>query len=376
MNRFNIGIIGCGAISADHVSAYQALSGVCTIQAVSDLDLSRAENLARSIGGHVTAYADYRDMLRREDIDVVSVCTPPSVHKSPVVEALHSGKHVLCEKPFAPSLADCDEMIAASTSSGCKLAVVFQYRFRQDFNQIKAILDSGVMGPTVHAQMNGLYWRGDRYYQVPWRGKWASECGGVTMNQAIHPLDIFLWLLGDVTSVYAEMDTLTHEIEVEDSLLGILRFRSGAVGQIACSTSVAGTEISMKISSKNASIALDGVGEALTLHTKKDTGKASGEADEDLRTRIAAAAQFTDTEACAPDTSHVGSIQDLFDSIREDRDPRVSGSEGRRSIEVITALYKSGSTGSKVSLPLCPSDPWYSTRGILEGVKRGAAIRS
>jgi predicted dehydrogenase len=112
---------------------------------------------ARGIDRPVDIYEDYRQLLQRDDLDVVSICTPPFAHKEPVMEALRNGKHVLCEKPLAPSLQDCDDMIEASRRYGKKLAVVFQYRFRQDFKQLKHVVQSGVLGPLLLAQMNGLY---------------------------------------------------------------------------------------------------------------------------------------------------------------------------------------------------------------------------
>lgn len=362
-----VGIIGCGTISASHARAYKELAGLCEIRAVSDLDVARAKQFAASIHPDVAVYEDYRRLLLRDDIDIVSVCTPPFVHKEITVEACRMGKHVLCEKPLAPSLADCDEMIAAAKRHSRKLGVVFQYRYRQDFKQLKHIVDEGLLGPVALAQMNGLYWRGDLYYKVPWRGKWSTECGGVTMNQAIHPLDIFQSLLGEAATVYAEMGTLAHDIQVEDTLTASIRFRSGAIGQIACTTNAARPDISMGLHGKYASVTMPKLGDPLQFAAKKDSAR-GGEPDTGLAERmIAAASQVTGY----PVHSHTGSILDLLDSVAGDTEPMVDGREGRKSVELVTALYKSGSTGDKVSLPISQDDPWYTTEGILAHVKHG-----
>lgn len=360
---FGIGIIGCGAISNHHAKAYVELNRDCVIRAVADLNRTKAEQLAASIGGTVSVYEDYRELLSRDDIDVVSVCTPPFAHKGPVMDALYAGKHVLVEKPFAPSLADCDEMIEASKKAGKKLVVTFQYRYRQDFNQIKHLLDQGLLEPLTFAQMNGLYWRGDKYYEVDWRGTWKSECGGVTINHAIHPLDIFLWLMGEAESVNAEMHTMAHDIEVEDLSFAVIRFKSGAVGQIACTVNSVKSDIRMEFSGKRQSVSIP-----LAFHAVREDERGFPIADEEGVRALTAAAQAIDSG----NDDHTGPIRDLFQAIRENREPKVGGREGRRVIELITALYKSATTGERVSLPITKDDPWYTTSGLQDLVKKPA----
>lgn len=362
--RFGVGIIGCGAISRLHLKAYRELAEDCGIVALADLSRDKAEALAASAGVEAAVYADYRELLVREDIDVVSVCTPPFAHKGPVIDALRAGKHVIVEKPFAPSLADCDEMIEAARQADRKLVVTFQYRYRRDFNQMKYVLGQELLGPLTFAQMNGLYWRGDRYYEVDWRGTWKSECGGVTINHAIHPLDIFLWLMGEAESVYAEMNTMAHGIEVEDLSLAAIRFHSGAVGQIACTVNSVKSGITMEFSGKSKAASIP-----LAFHAVREDERGFPVADE------ASAEELAETARQAvPDGTddHQGPIRDLFEAIRGNREPKVNGTEGRRVIELITAIYKSATLGARVSLPIAQDDPWYTTEGLHRLVKRGA----
>jgi predicted dehydrogenase len=370
--KLGIGIIGCGIISAAHIKGYLALGADCEIKAVADVAFDKARQTAASIGDGVAAYADYNDMLAREDIDVISICTPPFLHKDPAVAAARAGKHVLCEKPFAPSLQDCDAMIAEAKARGKKIAVVFQYRYRQDFRQVRRILQSGLMGPLVFAQMNARYFRGDHYYDIPWRGKFATECGGVTMNHAIHPLDIFLWLLGDVESVQAQTHTVAHCIEVEDLSMATLKFSDGTQAQINCTLNSVKNDISMVFSGKYKSVELSGAQAIvpLQLHaiSESDTGAVSKDEAGLLALQELAAQVGAGTK------DHTGPISDLFCAIRGDTEPEVSGVEGRKTIEVITAIYKSATLGVPVSLPLKPDDPWYTTAGIMNNVKKSPLV--
>lgn len=371
-NILGIGIIGCGTISASHMRGYQKLTDLCEIKGVADLVLDKAKQSAAQIGEEAKAYEDYREMLARDDIDVVSICTPPYLHKEAVIAALEAGKHVLCEKPLAPSLQDCDEMIATAKAKNRKLAVVFQYRFRQDFRRIRSILQADALGPLVYAQMNAQYWRSDTYYEVPWRGRFKTECGGVTMNHAIHPLDIFLWLMGDADSVRAEMDTIAHNIEVEDVSMASIRFKSGAWAQINCTVNSVSTDIAMIFSGKNKAVTISGASKVVEpqLFAITESSRGSGARDEAGREELARIAE----QIKEGTIDHTGPIMDLFTAIHEDRDPEVSGQEGRRSIEVITAIYKSATLDKRVTLPIVPDDPWYTTEGILQHVKKTTVV--
>jgi predicted dehydrogenase len=330
---------------------------------VSDIDLTQAKNRAETIGGDVALYQDYRDMLKRDDIDIAVICTPPFAHKEPAVHALQAGKHVIVEKPMAGSLEECDEMIAAAQANNRKLAVVFQLRFQPEFNQIREVLRSEQMGPVAYSQMNGYYWRGTNYYNKPWRGKFETECGGVTMNHSIHQLDLFLWLMdSQPVSVRADMDTVRHHIEVEDSSMATIRFANGAVGQVNCSLNSVKTEHTMSFSGESS---FAGYPFELKAVRQNDSGfPETDEAGEAALQEIAASAAPIGTG------KHIDVYADMFRAIREDRQPMSHGLEGRRTLEVITAIYKSASTGQAVELPIAKDDPWYTRQGILNHVKR------
>ncbi|WP_158289413.1 Gfo/Idh/MocA family protein [Paenibacillus flagellatus] len=362
MNQKGIGIIGCGAISRAHVNGYRAFPERCDVRAVYDVRRESADELVRWMGGGVDVCGSMRELLARDDIDIVSVCTPPFAHKEPVLDALRAGKHVLCEKPFAPSLADCDEMIGEAEARGLALGVSLQGRFRRDYRQLKHMLDNRLLGDIRFAQMNGLYWRGESYYEAAWRGTWEKQSGGVMMNQAIHPLDIFVWLLGDAESVLAEMDTFGRGIEVEDFAAATIRFRSGALGQVTCTANSVQTEVSLKLSG-----ATRAVGIPLSFHAVREDERGHMVPDEE---GVRELARMADEIGDGP-KGHAACIGDLLRAIEEGSSPDVDGAEARRVIEVITALYKSASTGERVKLPIGRDDPWYTTDGILAHVRRG-----
>ncbi|MEF2246129.1 Gfo/Idh/MocA family protein [Paenibacillus sp. IITD108] len=364
--KIGIGIVGCGIIAKRHIQSCLLLSEMCEIKAVSDLSLEKAEECATLAGEGTAVYTDYREMLKRDDIQVISLCTPPFFHKEPAIAAFEHGKHVLCEKPLAPSLQDCDEMIAAAKANNCKLATVFQLRFIQDIQKIKRILSSDLMGPIVYAQMSGNYWRGSKYYEVPWRGNFKSECGGVTMNHSIHTLDLFLWLMDTpLASVQAEMETLNHDIEVEDLSMAMFRFENGAVAQASCSLNTVKEGHTMSFSSNNHYVSYP-----YSVHAVKQSeqGGAALDADEVAKMEELAAAVVPELDL--PKPNHADSYYDLFQAILQNKEPLVSGAEGRKTIEAITGIYKSATLGERVRFPITPDDPWYTAEGILANVKK------
>ncbi|MHA6483469.1 Gfo/Idh/MocA family protein [Paenibacillus sp. strain BS8-2] len=364
--KIGVGIIGCGIIAKRHIESCKLLQEMFEVRAVADLSMEKALEAANLAGENVAVYTDYREMLLREDIEVVSLCTPPFFHKEPAIAAFEHGKHVLCEKPLAPSLEDCDEMIAAAKRYNRKLATVFQLRFLPDIQKMKSILTSDLMGPVVFAQMSGNYWRGSHYYDVPWRGKFKTESGGVTMNHSIHTLDLFLWLMNSpLSSVQAEMDTINHDIEVEDLSLAIFRFDNGAVAQASCSLNTVREGHTMSFSSQR-----HYVGYPLSLHAVKQTPQGGASMDKEEVEKLQTIASSYTPELDTPKPNHCDSYYDLFKAIQSHQEPSVSGVEGRRTIEAITAIYKSATLGIKVHLPISSSDPWYTSAGILEHVKK------
>ena len=194
-DRIRVGIIGAGGIAHTHARAYGAFPEEAQIVAFADIH----EETARLTAGEFRVdsyYTDYHEMLARDDIDLVSVCTPPFEHARNSIDALNAGKHVLCEKPMAGSLQECDAMLDAARGSGRSLSQIFQWRYRREVLLAKALVDEGKLGRIFFGKMDLLWWRGPHYYDLWWRGTWDKECGGATINHAVHAVDTYLWLMG------------------------------------------------------------------------------------------------------------------------------------------------------------------------------------
>jgi predicted dehydrogenase len=196
-------------------------------------DRAKTENLKLAC----EVYDDYQQMLQNANLDMVIVATPHRQHKEFCIAAIQSGKHVICEKPMATTVADATEMVEAAKSYNVHLAVMSQTRFEPSYCHLKQLLDSGEMGEVYRCSITETFWRPDSYYRsADWRGTWAGEGGGVLMNQAPHVIDRYLWLCGAPDEVTAVCDTTLHKIEVEDTANMLLRHRSGLQGYIHVNT--------------------------------------------------------------------------------------------------------------------------------------------
>ena len=189
-----VAIIGTGSIANAHVQAYLQFPERCRIVALVDIVPKKARRMNERYQLSAEVLDDHHALLGRRDIDLVDVCTPPYVHAEISVNCLRGGMHVLCEKPMAASLEECDAMLRARDESGKQLSIIAQNRFRQPISDLKALLDSGLAGPVRHAQVNSFWWRGHCYYDLWWRGTWEKEGGGCTLNHAVHHIDMLCWM--------------------------------------------------------------------------------------------------------------------------------------------------------------------------------------
>lgn len=352
-----IGIIGTGGISAAHIDGYLAHGGRCEVVALADIVPGKAAAKAAAHGlTAARAYESATAMLAAEELDLVSVATPPGSHAALTVEALEAGVNVLVEKPMAPSPAECDAMLAAAAASGRMLSVVAQNRFRDDIRPIKAVLESGLIGEISHVRMASAWWRSLEYYDLHWRGRWDTEGGGCTLNHAIHHVDLLLWLMGGSPSEVAAMLTnAAHEnSEVEDLSAAVLRY-GRALAELTSSVVHHGEEQGIVIQGRAASV-------AQPWHVRASVGSPSGfpapGADEDLIARIEA---VRDNLEPLPHQGHAGQIGDVLAALEEGRTPAVTGHDGRATVELVTAIYKSGIEHEFVALPLAADDPYAAT---------------
>lgn len=358
-----IAILGAGDIANIHIEAYKELAGRCRIVALADIFTEKAGAKREKYGLDCDVVADYRELLDREDVNLVSVCLPPAAHCQAVVDFLKAGKHVLCEKPMAPTLEECDRMIAAAREGGAKLSVVAQSRFKPDIMKTKKLLEQGTMGPLYFAQANSMWWRGDNYYDLWWRGTWEKEGGGCTFIHAVHHIDLFLWLMGDVEELSATVSNQNHHnSEVEDISISTLRFKSGALGLVVASLLHHGEEQKIIIDGQNGSVEIP---HKISVSRQMQNGYPEDDAD----AGSALEAVFEGIEDITY-TEHCGQIEDVLRAIEQGTEPLITGIDGRRTIEFISAVYQSAFTGARVRFPMDEKDLFYTKEGILNKAVR------
>ncbi len=351
LDPIGVGIVGAGHIAPQHAEALRGLEEARLI-AVCDIVEGKAETLADRFGAP-KVYDDVEKLVRDPDIEAICVTTPHKWHAPPVVAAAGAGVHALSEKPMAADLADCDRMIEAHRKAGTKLGVIFQRRWSPGARRIRDAIDAGKFGERlVLGDCVFKGWRGPDYYALDlWRGRWDTEGGGVLLNQSIHSIDLLQWYMGPVNALWGQWGNMNHPyVEVEDTACAVLRFKSGALGVIENSVSQ-NPQVYVKVAvhgSNGASAdvvlegphAEEGANEIWTIPGEEAPGREPAKPIGTSR----AAVEY-----------HRAQIQDFLQAIREDRQPVVNGEEGRKSIEIITAIYRSQATGEVVRFPV-PTD--------------------
>jgi len=339
-DTLRFGLIGCGRIAPHHAQALQHLPDSALV-AVADIIEQRAYQFADEYGAD--PYVDYHDMLRRDDLDVVCICTPSGLHAQMAIDAANAGKHILVEKPMALTLNDADAMIVAAKANGVRLCVAFQNRYNPPIQDLRAAVQSGRLGRLLMGNATVRWYRTQDYYEDGWHGTWAMD-GGALMNQSIHHVDALIWLMGEpVASVFAYSATLAHHMEAEDAVVATLRFASGALASIEASTLTFPTDLegSITLLGERGSVKIGGV--ALN---RKEMWKIEGELERE--------ADILGENQADPlgvyGTSHPHVFADLAAAIRENREPFVDGPQGRHALEVVLAVYESARTGQPVTL--------------------------
>jgi len=322
-----------------------ASEGIAKLVAVTSRQEARAKDFATK-WGLAFWYTDYRKMVREADVDAVIVNTPHHLHNKMALEAARAHKHVLVDKPMAVSLREADEMIRVAEEKGVKLGVIFQSRFDSTVRRIKEAVDEGRFGRLILGEAVVEWFREQEYYDdSPWRGSWATEGGGALINQAIHTIDLLLWIMGPPDRLWAQTDTVAHKIEVEDIAAATIRFKNGALGVIQGSTATyPGLPTRLEIHGTRGTAIMEG--ETLKKWSLM------GEEEEAVEAEAKGGLQSWARPELVPATNHASLIRDFALSVLEDREPHVSGVEGRKSLELVLAIYQSAKTGRVVTFPL------------------------
>lgn len=343
------GIIGCGVIAPTHRAAIKDADGAKLV-ACCDIIHERAKAFAKESGPGVKAYRDIEDMLKQDNLEAVCICTPSGLHAEHAIMAMDAGKHVLCEKPMDVTLERIDAMIEASQRNNVKLAGVFQRRTYAGSKTVREAVREGKLGKLVLGDCYQKYFRSHEYYASgAWRATWDLDGGGALMNQGVHGIDLLLYLMGDVKRLSAYCRRLVRNIEVEDTAVAIVEFANGAVGVIEGTTSVTpGYGCDIEISGDNGTIKLKGDKIAVWDVKGEEGAHVEGEGGRGTA---------SDPTAGLTATGHTQHVTDLVQAIRQDREPEIPGSEARRAVEVIKAIYRSSRLGGDtVELPLSYED--------------------
>lgn len=352
-----VAVVGTGNIANAHVKSYLRFPERCKIVALVDIVPEKAQAMKELYGLEAEVFDDHLKILDRKDIDLVDVCTPPYVHAQISINAMNSGKNVVCEKPMAASLEECDAMLRARDENGVKLSIIAQNRFRKPIRDLKMLLDSGMAGAIRHAQIDSFWWRGHCYYDLWWRGTWEKEGGGCTLNHAVHHIDMLGWMMGlpeKVTSVLA--NTAHDNAEIEDLSVSILQY-PGALAQITASVVHHGEEQKLIFQCEKAKIAAP-----FSVYASVSKPNGFPTEDEALEEKIRA---YADSLPALPYEGHAGQLDNVLTAIATGGNVAITGEDGRCTIELITAIYKAGSQGETVQLPLQKDDPFYTVAGIM-----------
>lgn len=350
MPRIGFGIVGCGMIAAFHARAISDIRGA-KLLAVFTSHREHGEKIAEIVGG-CAIYTDYGKFLGHPGVDIVNICTPSGAHLDPAIEAAAAGKHVVVEKPLEITLARCDKLIAACRRHAVQLCTIFPSRFSPANQALKEAVDEGRFGRLTLGDSYVKWWRTQQYYDSGgWRGTWRLDGGGAYMNQAIHNVDLLQWFMGDIAEVTGFTGTLAHKrIEVEDTGVAAVRFQNGALGVIEATTSAFPGLLKKTELHGTQGSAIVEQDDILLWHFEPAARKDTAIRRRFAR-RVGGSGGASDPKAISY-RGHYEQLRDFVRAVQTGGQPLVDGEEGRKSVEIILAIYQAARSGRAVKLPL------------------------
>jgi UDP-N-acetyl-2-amino-2-deoxyglucuronate dehydrogenase len=334
-----IGLIGGGNISETHARAARAVPGV-EIAAIYGTNAEKVGRLSREHGGE--PYSDFDQFLDHRPMDLVAIGSPSAMHAAQGIAAARRGLHVLTEKPIDITTERADALISEVDKAGIKLGVFFQDRCKPDILRAKKAVYEGVLGPPILADARVKWHRPPDYYaKSSWRGTRALDGGGALINQAVHTVDLMLWLFGDVVSVQASSKTTLHEIEVEDTLIALMQFANGALGVLQATTSVyPGYPRRLELTGSQGTLIIE-QDRLLAADLRNPTEVLLRGGDADLN-------RSADSPVVSDARGHQAVLEDFLEAIQSNTKPRCDGREGRRSLALVESIYEACRTGKRV----------------------------
>jgi predicted dehydrogenase len=346
--RLRVAVVGLG-VGEQHVQAYAARPDLFEIAALCDLDADRLKRIGAAHGA-ANLMSDHRRMLAEAQLDIVNICTPPHTHYDLIAQGLAAGVHVVCEKPLVGSLADVDRLEAAEKASGKRIVPIFQYRFGNGLQRLKLLVDAGLTGDALLTTIETSWLRGADYYAVPWRGKWATEMGGVCLTQAIHSHDMLSYINGPVASVFANLRTRVNKIEVEDCAAISVEMADGSIATLSATLGSAVQISRLRFVFRNltAESNLDAYRPSRDPWQFKAVKPEAQEAIDKVVAGLSPREEFFESQFLR-----------LHKALTAGGDFPVTLADARASLELITGIYHSAQTGERVSFPLRKDHPGY-----------------
>jgi UDP-N-acetyl-2-amino-2-deoxyglucuronate dehydrogenase len=347
-DTIGFGMVGCGVIAPFHAKGIAEAPNARLVAACDPIEQAARKFSAEH--DNVPYYTKLEQMLSRDDVDAVCICTPSGMHSDQAVAAARAKVHVLCEKPLDITLPKIDRMISVCKEEGVKLGGIFQRRTYAASKQVKDAVQGGLLGQMVLGDIYQKFYRSPEYYlSGAWRGTWRMDGGGALMNQGVHGIDLLLWIMGDVKSVVAKADHLVRDIEVEDTAVALLTFENGAFGVVEGATSCnPGEETRFEFHGEKGTIILTDSGIRRWALTQGDKHLAE---DAEIPAQEKKAHGVADPKAISA-SGHIALIRDFVEAIQNDREPMVTPQSARKPVELILAIYESAKTGREVTLPL------------------------
>ena len=353
MKKYKFALVGCGRIVKKHLDAIRELDNAELIS-VCDVDKNKADKIASENPG-VNSYSSYDEMLQKEYVDIVSILTPSGLHPEHTVDIVNKyKKHIVVEKPMALKLEDADNMIKACDENGVRLFVVKQNRYNLPVMKLRTALENGKFGKLVMGTVRVRWARHQQYYdQGDWRGTWKLD-GGVITNQASHHIDLLEWMLGEPVSVMAKTETYLVDIEADDTAAAIIKFKNGALGIVEATTATRPKDLegSLSLLGEKGSVVIGGFSV-----NKMESWQFEDETAEESEKILS---EFAEMPPNVYGFGHKRYLEHVIDCIENNKKALVDGLEGRKSIELINAMYESSETGKEVFLHF---NPKYSKLG-------------
>ncbi len=357
----NVAVVGTGNIAPAHIGALLSFPERCKIVALCDIYPEKAEAMKKRFGLDCEIFDDHEKMLASDiKIDTVHVCTPPYTHAEIAINSMNAGKSVVVEKPMATCLHECDLMLEAEKKNGVTMCCIAQNRFRDPIKKLKDLIDGSKAGKPLMAHVNSLWWRGHCYYDLWWRGLWEKEGGGCTLNHAVHHIDMINWFCGELPcEVTSVLSNVAHDnAEIEDLSFSILRYKNGFMADITASVVHHGEAQGLVFQCEHAKLETP-----FDVYASKSMSNGFPVRNDALEKELR-----DDYDAIPPLAyeGHTGEIDDFLTALETGSRPMITGIDGRRTVELITAIYKSGSLKRTVTLPIAPDDEFYRFEGLLK----------